>query len=49
MFIGSTPGRSRRRWEDKNKVDVQEVGCRDVDWIELVQNMSRCWELLNVP
>jgi len=26
-------GRSRRRWEDNIKMDLQEVGCRGVDWI----------------
>jgi hypothetical protein len=26
--------RSRRRWEDNFKVDLQEVGCGDMDWIE---------------
>jgi hypothetical protein len=29
-------GRPRSGWEDKIKMDVQEVGCRDMDWIELV-------------
>ena len=28
-------GKPRRRWEDKIKMDLQEVGCRGVDWIEL--------------
>jgi len=28
-------GRSRRRWEDNIKMDLQEVGCRGMDWIEL--------------
>jgi hypothetical protein len=26
--------RPRRRWEDNNKVDLQEVGCGGMDWIE---------------
>ena len=25
------PGRSRRRWEDNIKMDLQEVGCEDLD------------------
>jgi len=29
------PGRPRRRWEDNIKMDFQEVGCEDMDWIEL--------------
>ena len=26
-------GRARRRWEDNNKMDLQEVGCGVLDWI----------------
>jgi len=28
-------GRSRHKWEDDIKMDVQEVGCGDMDWIDL--------------
>jgi len=28
-------GRPRRRWEDNIKMDIQEVGCGGMDWIEL--------------
>jgi len=28
-------GRPRRRWEDNIKIDIQEVGCEGMDWIEL--------------
>jgi hypothetical protein len=28
-------GRPRRRWENNIKVDLQEVGCGSMDWIEL--------------
>ena len=31
-------GRPRRRWEDNIKMDLQEVGCGVMDWIELVQD-----------
>jgi hypothetical protein len=34
-------GRIRRRWEDNIKMDLQEVGCEDVDWIELAQDRER--------
>ena len=30
--------RPRRRWEDNIKMDLQEVGCGGMDWIELVQD-----------
>jgi len=26
-------GRPRRRWEDNIKIDFQEMGCGDMDWI----------------
>jgi len=36
---GKSPlGRPRRRWEDDIKVDLQEVGCGGMDWIELAQD-----------
>jgi hypothetical protein len=38
-------GRLRRRWEDNIMVDLQEVGCRDMDWIELAQDRDR-WRAL---
>jgi hypothetical protein len=31
-------GRSRRRWEDNIKVNLQKLECRGVDWIELAQD-----------
>ena len=41
-------GRARRRWEDNIKMNLQEVGCRIMDWIELAQDRDRCWALVNV-
>jgi len=38
-------GRSRRRWDDNIKMDLLEVGCGGVDWIELTQNRDR-WRAL---
>ena len=40
-------GRPRHRWED-NKMEPQEVGCRDMDWMELAQEKGRWWALVNV-
>ena len=40
-------GRHRRRWEDNIKMDLQEVGCGDTDWIELAQDGERWWALVN--
>jgi len=33
--------RQRRRWEDNIKMDLQEVGCGGMDWIELAQDRDR--------
>jgi hypothetical protein len=38
-------GRPRRRWEDNIKMDLQEVGCARVDWIELAEDRDR-WRAL---
>jgi len=36
---GTRPlGRPRHRWEDNIQMDLQEVGCGSVDWIELAQD-----------
>jgi hypothetical protein len=37
-------GRPRHRWED-NRMDLWEVGCGYVDWMELAQNRDR-WHVL---
>jgi len=34
-------GRHWRRWEDNIKIDLQEVGCACMDWIDLSQDMDR--------
>jgi hypothetical protein len=39
--------RPRRRWEDNIKMDVQEVGCRGMNWIELTQDRDRWRALVN--
>ena len=38
-------GRSRRRWEDNIKMDLQEVGGGRGDWMELAQDRDR-WRAL---
>ena len=42
-----TLGRPRRRWDDNIKIDLQEVGCGGMDWIELAQDMDNCRALVN--
>jgi len=45
---GKTPlGRPRLRWEDNIKMDLQEVGCGVMDWIELAQDRDRWRALVN--
>jgi hypothetical protein len=34
-------GRPRRRWEDNIRMDLREVGCGCVDWMELVEDRDR--------
>jgi len=36
-------GRPRHRWKDDIKMDLQEVGCGVMDWIELDQERNR-WQ-----
>jgi hypothetical protein len=42
-----TLGRLRYRWEDNIKMDLQEVGCRGMDWIELAQDRDMWRALVN--
>jgi hypothetical protein len=39
--------RPRRRWEDNIKMDILEVGCGDMDWIELDQGRDSWWALVS--
>jgi CRISPR/Cas system-associated protein Cas7 (RAMP superfamily) len=38
-------GRPRRRYEDNIKMDLREVGCESMDWIEVAQDRER-WRAL---
>ena len=40
-------GRRRRGWEDNIKMDLQEVGCRGLDRIDLAQDRDRWRALVN--
>ena len=50
VLVGKTEGkrslgRSRHRWVDNIRLDLQEVGCGYVDWIGLAQDRDR-WRTL---
>jgi len=52
VLVGKPEGRRplarhRRRWEDNNKMDVQEVGSGGMDWSELAQDRDRRRALVN--
>jgi hypothetical protein len=39
--------RPRRRWDENIKMDLQEVGCGALDWVELAQYRIRWRALVN--
>ena len=48
--VGWRPlGRPRCRWEDytRIKMDLQEVGCGGLDWMELAQDRDRWRAIMN--
>jgi hypothetical protein len=52
VLVGKPEGkkllrRPRHRWEDNIKMDLQEVECGSMDWIELPQDKNRWRELVN--
>ena len=52
VFVGKSEGKrplgkTRRRWEDNIKMDLKEVGCGGMDWIELAQDRDRWRALVN--
>jgi len=52
VFVGKPEGkrplgRPTHRWKDNIKMDLQEVGCEGMNWIELAQDMDRWWALVN--
>jgi len=48
-YEGKSPlGRPSRRWEVHMKMDLQEVGHRGMDWMELARERDRWRALVNV-
>jgi hypothetical protein len=40
-------GRSRRKRDDKIRMDIREIGWEDVDWIHLAQDRDQWWAVVN--
>jgi hypothetical protein len=40
-------GRPRRRWEDRIRMDLREIGLVGVDWIGLAQDRDRWRAVVN--
>ena len=52
VLVGKSEGKRplgipRHRWEDNIEMDLQEVGCGDMEWIELAQDRDRERSLVN--
>jgi hypothetical protein len=52
ILVGKPEGKRplgipRLRWGDNMKMDIQEVGCGGMDWIELAQGRDRGRILVN--
>jgi hypothetical protein len=46
---GKSPlGRSRRKWENNIKMDLQEVGCGGKGWIKVAEVRFRWWALVKL-
>jgi hypothetical protein len=41
-------GRRRHRWEGNIKLDLQEIGINEVNWIWLAQDRGQWWVFVNV-
>jgi hypothetical protein len=42
---GNRPlGKPRRRWVDTVKMDVREIGCGDMEWIDLARDTDQ-WRI----
>jgi len=52
VLVGTSEGKRRlvrpkRRWDDNIEMDIQEVGCEGMDWIDLGQDRDSWWTPVN--
>ena len=52
VLVGKCEGkrsleRHRRKWKDNINMDLRELGCGDMDWIDLAQDRDRWQTLVN--
>jgi hypothetical protein len=48
ILWGKIPlGTPKRRWEYNNKMHIQEVGCGDMDWMDLARDRDRWRAFVN--
>jgi hypothetical protein len=40
-------GRPRHRWEDEIRIEIREMGWRNVEWIQLAQDRHWWWAVVN--
>jgi len=48
IFFQHVAYEMRHRWENNIKMDLQEVGLGDMEWIDLAQDRDRWRALVNV-
>ena len=53
VLVGKPEGKRplgvpRSRWEDNTKMNLQEVVCGGMGWLDQVQDRDRWWELVNL-
>jgi hypothetical protein len=51
-WVGKTEGkrpleRPRRGWENNIKMELQEVECEGIDWIDVAEERNKWWALVN--
>jgi hypothetical protein len=52
IVVGKPEGKGplriyRHEWEDNIRMDLEEIGREDVDWVHLTQDRGQWWALVN--